>query len=296
MVMVESVKQWSGMLVPVAKRVLPVPVWRCLQRQRLRLWSWRGLSESQAMARQWEIYARRWSTDNIPAQVLPGARVRYLGDEWTAEEHASLGGQAYGLSPDVVADFDGYIEENLLGPYLPPAPEEGLEIGPGGGRLTALLLPRTGTLHASDPSKTMLRHLEQRFAGVPNLYLYHTDGATLPPLRPASLDYVLAFDVFILFEPRLIYWHLLQIKPLLKPGGTAIFNYANVLTRIGWHRFESELEENLGRRIDPGAFGVMCPELLVGFLEALGLETISADTGAIPRDAVAVFRKPVEDG
>ena len=224
------------------------------------------------------------------SQVPPGRRVQYLGDEWTAR-----GEHEYGLPPDVASNYENYIDENLLAPYLPPMSAEGLEIGPGGGRFTALLLPRTKTLHVAEPSKSMLRLLKQRFAGVPNLRLHHTDGMTLPSLRPASLDYVCAFDVFVNFEARLVYWYLRQVEGLLKPGGTGILNYSNILTPLGWRAFESQLEENLQRRINPGALGVMCPQLMVRFLEALQLEVVSADVGLIPRDAVAVFRKPVKD-
>jgi hypothetical protein len=90
----------------------------------------------------------------------------------------------------------------------------------------------------------------------------------------------------------LVYWYLRQVESFLRPGGTGILNYANVLTPIGWHTFESGLADNVQRRTDPVAFGAMCPQLMVKFLEELRLEVVSADLGLIPRDAVAVFRKP----
>jgi hypothetical protein len=37
----------------------------------------------------------------------------------------------------------------------------------------------------------------------------------------------------------------------------------------------------------------MCPQLMERFLKALDLQIISSDVGFIPRDAIAVFRKPV---
>jgi SAM-dependent methyltransferase len=247
------------------------------------------------MAEHWEKYARRWQPGTTASpQILPDVRVEHPGDEWTASAHKELGGHAYGLTREAVANFDEFIAEHLLDSYLPARSTEGLEIGSGGSRLTALLLPRTETLHAAEPSKAMLRHLERRFAGTDSLRLYHTDGMTLPSLRPASLDYVFAFDVFIHFEPRLVYWYLRQIRDLLKPGGTSIITYANVLTSIGWHKFESSLEENLQRRFDPVAFGVMCPQLMARFLQALRMEVIFTDLGLIPRDAIAVFRKPLD--
>jgi hypothetical protein len=78
---------------------------------------------------------------------------------------------------------------------------------------------------------------------------------------------------------------------MLEPGGVGIIHYANALTALGWVQFERHLESNLKQRTFFAAFGVMCPELMGAFLRALDLEIVSIDTRAIPRDAIAVFRK-----
>jgi SAM-dependent methyltransferase len=243
------------------------------------------------IAEGWNKYAQHWRRDKFA--VLPGCRVQHLGDEWTAED-ITAGGTTYGLTPHLVAHFREYIDDLLLKPYLPSTAEEGLEIGPGGGRLTELLLPRTKLLNVAEPSEAMIRLLKHRFSGASNLRLFQTDGVTLPALRPGSLDYVIAFDVFVHFEPRLVYAYLRQMVPLLKPGGTGIIHYANVMTQIGWQQFDTDLKANLHRRTSFAAFGVMCPQLMTRFLESLRLEVISADLGLIPRDAVAVFRRPLD--
>lgn len=244
--------------------------------------------EGQMIATGWDGYATEWRLGAWRARR--GRQVQYLGDEWTTD------GSAYGLAPDVVTDFLGYINQHLLDPYLPPDAVEGLEIGPGGGRLTALLVPRTEVLHLADASEAMLQHLKKRFAGVSNLRYYHTNGVTLPALKPSSLHYVIAFDVFVHFEPRLIFSYLRQIVSLLKAGGTGIIHYANALTPIGWQTIEMDLEANCIGRAGFGAFGVMCPQLMQKFLEVLEVEVLSLDLEIIPRDAIAVFRKPSSSG
>jgi hypothetical protein len=55
------------------------------------------------------------------------------------------------LPPDVIENFNVYLTEHLLNPYLLSA-TEGLETGPVGGRLTGLLA-------LVDPSATMHCHL-----------------------------------------------------------------------------------------------------------------------------------------
>ena len=246
-------------------------------------------SEPVMIARGWDDYARNWKPTKFA--VTKGHHVEHMGDEWTAEDVRG-GATTYGLAPDLIDHFDDYINKSLLQPYLPAHAEEALEVGPGGGRLTALLLPRTNILHAADASDAMLGHLRRRFNNVTQLRIHRIDGMTLPPLPPSSLDYVIAFDVFVHFEPRLIYWYLRQVVPLLKPGGTGIIHYSNVLTPIGWQQFENDLEINALGRQHFAAFGVMCPALMETFLKSLRVEVISSDLGVIPRDAVAVFRKP----
>jgi hypothetical protein len=148
--------------------------------------------ESQLHAAGWDRYAREWKPTRF--QVLMGHSVRHLGDEWTAEP-AGDGLNSYGLSAALAADFAGYLRERLIDPYVCARARQGLEIGPGGGRVTTLLVPRTEILDVADASKTMLGHLRRRFAGVPSLRYHHTDGLTLPRLPQGSLDYVVAFDV-----------------------------------------------------------------------------------------------------
>ncbi len=244
--------------------------------------------EPSMIARGWDEYARRWKADRFA--VLPGNTVDHLGDEWTAED-TSGGGTTYGLDEATIKNFCRSLNEQVLDRYLPAHSKEALEIGPGGGRLTALLLPKTDLLHAADPSEGMLRRLTERFKNHRSLRTYATDGMTLPPLARDSLDFVASFDVFVHFEPRLVYWYVRQIAPLLKPGGVGIIHYASVMSPIGWRQFENDLEGNVKQRESFCAFGVMCPPLMEHFLKALDLEVLSSDVGFIPRDAIAVFRK-----
>jgi SAM-dependent methyltransferase len=259
-----------------------------------RLWTARSNPQVQVndeprmIAEGWDGYAEAWTPTKF--DVLPGSQVKYLGDEWTGED-SSNGSSTYGLLPAEVARFNEIIRTQLLDAYLPPNCLQGLEIGPGGGRLTALLVPRAQVLHLADPSQAMLGHLRKRFAGISTLQYYHTDGMTLPQLPEESLDFVISFDVFVHFEPRLIYWYLRQIQSLLKPGGVGVLHYATVLSPLGWRQFEMDLVHNVKGRAGFSSFGVMCPPLMEKFLNMLGLTVISSDVGLIPRDAIAVFRK-----
>ena len=246
------------------------------------------ISEAKMIVDGWDTYAREWKPDKF--RVAADSSVQHLGDEWTAEDVSAGGTTTYGLSEDTIANFDAYLTENLLNPYLPSG-EEGLEIGPGGGRLTRLLLPRTKVLHLVDSSPAMFAHLRKRFTDVPNLRYHHTDGVKLPQLQPESIDYIIAFDVFVHFEPRLVFGYLEQFTHVLKPGGTAIIHYSNVMTPLGWKQFKIDIKINPLSRTHFATLGVMCPQLMERFLQCLQMDVVSSDLGIIPRDAVAVFRK-----
>ncbi len=243
--------------------------------------------EPQMIAKGWDRYAKNWKAKEF--RVVPGSTVTHLGDEWTGED-ISIQGTTYGVDQSTIQNFPRFLEREILDKYFPAQCNEGLEIGPGGGRFTSLLLPRTGLLHAADPSEGMLERLRTRFGKMESLRTYITDGMTLPPLKPGSLDFVASFDVFVHFEPRLVFWYLRQIKPLLKAGGLGVIHYASAITPIGWRQFEADLEGNVRQRASFCAFGTMCPQLMERFLKALDLQVISLDLGIIPRDAITVFR------
>ena len=47
----------------------------------------------------------------------------------------------------------------------------------------------------------------------------------------------MSIDVFVHFEPRLVYHHLRQLARLLKEGGIGIIHHANTLSEIGFRQF-----------------------------------------------------------
>lgn len=243
--------------------------------------------QSEMIAAGWDRYGRHWDKENFA--IKDGTEVRHLGDEWTVEAD-SQEWSTYGLPIEVLKDFPSYLEAKMLC-HLPGQPGEGMEIGPGGGRVTELLLPRATTLHLAEPAASMIAHLKRRFSGESKVRYHHTDGKSLPALPEDSLDFVLSFDVFVHLEPRLIYWYLRQAERLLKPGGVGILHHGTMLSDEGWKQFRLDLERNLEQRVAHDAFGVMCQPIMEKFLTELGFEIVALDLEIIPRDAVAVFRK-----
>ncbi len=234
----------------------------------------------------WNDYAKNWRDKKFP--IYDNKEVKYLGDEWTFEDDKK-GGYNYDLPLEAVETFENYIEEKLLNPFLGDDLEGGLEIGPGGGRLSALLLKRTRQLNLVESSKEMISILKKRFKGEKSIQYFLNDGKNLPHFE--GLDYVFSFDVFVHFEPRLIFWYLKQIKTLLKKSGIGIIHYSDIRNKKIFPQFENSLPKNLIQRTDFAEFGVMCPQIMETFLDRLDFEIIESDLKVIPRDSITVFRK-----
>lgn len=256
------------------------------------------MNTDQRPVQDWDEYARWWNAEEKRSshKIPPSHRLEFLGGEWSGEgsrENATN----YGLPPAITADFSGHVDVAFLSPHLPNESAcIGMEIGPGGGRFTRLLLDRCALLHAVEPSAAMGEHMQRRFPGERRLVLHHNDGLTLPDLEPGSLDFCVSIDVFVHFEPRRVYHHLRQLARLLREGGIGIIHHANTLSEIGFRQFELDLDQNLVERTRFGAFGVMCPELMAAYVNSVGLKVVRIDTTTIPRDAVTVFEKPVFPG
>jgi SAM-dependent methyltransferase len=124
----------------------------------------------------WERYARAHAGD------AP------LGEEWNLPEALGVD-----LPPDRIVPV---LDRDVFGPFL-GACDTILEIGPGGGRWTAVLLPRCRRLLAADTSPTMLAMLARRFPADPRLERIRLDGRGLAPVADGSVDGVFSFDVFV---------------------------------------------------------------------------------------------------
>jgi len=221
-------------------------------------------------SRGWERYAQEHAG---PAP---------LGDEWS--DPAAIG-------MDVAADeMVAALDRDLFAPFLGTC-DTIVELGPGGGRFTAVLLPTCRRLIAADTSETMLAMLRRRFAGDARLECIPLDGQGLGPIADASADAVFAFDVFVHLPHWDAFNYLREIRRVLRPGGKAVIHHGNVFSDLGWTNFLSELPYTVDRHKPYGAFAVMTPELMRGFVERAGLDVVVCRTDVVRRDAITLVRK-----
>jgi SAM-dependent methyltransferase len=241
----------------------------------------------------WESYARTWDEIKGRAEIpdLSSDRVsdvEHLGDEWSLMKDDTF---SYGVDVQTVKEFGEYLDVRLFAPHLPDKNLRIMEIGPGGGRVTKLLLPRASELYAVDISEAMLQRLQARFAEERKIVPIVVDGTNIRGIAPGSLDAAISFDAFVHFEPWEIFRYLEIIHTLLRNGGIGIIHFSDTETPIGFELFRAQVPSVVQEGVHFATFSVMSKGIMRKFLTQLGFEIVSISNDALPRDAVAVFRR-----
>lgn len=225
------------------------------------------------VAEGWDKYAQR--------RLNEGSRV---GDRWNRPWKS-------GMAVEAPEDVVPYLDRNVIEPFLGRC-DVLLEIGPGGGRFTEVLLTRCARLIAADTSPHMLEQLRQRFPGDDRLDIQLLDGQGLHQLADDSIDCAFSYDVFVHLQHWDIYNYLTELNRVLKPGGKAVIHHSNLLSELGWKHFLRDLPMQLNQHKRYGSFIANTPELMREFITRSGLECVRTDTETVRRDCITFIRKP----
>jgi SAM-dependent methyltransferase len=170
-------------------------------------------------------HARFWDQYALKSRgPLPGRMDGALGEEWGSPIQAG----------EVVARF--------VRPHLAPRARI-VEIGPGGGKYTRLLVPLAGELVLADVSAEMLAEAARTAA--PDALTVLLDGTSLLPLEDAAHDAVLAFDVFIHLELEEVFRYLGEANRVLRQGGLLVITASNLPTVHGGLAFYRQVRDHL---------------------------------------------------
>ena len=117
------------------------------------------------------------------------------------------------------------VIERAIAPYVRPDSHV-LEIGPGAGRWTAVLLDRAAHVTAVDVTAECVEQCRARFAGNEKLSVILNNGASLRKIGAQSVDVIWSFDVFVHLSAAAIEQYVGQFPRILKPGGLAVIHHA----------------------------------------------------------------------
>lgn len=224
----------------------------------------------------WDKYAQQWKPTD--------SQLAYLGDEWI--------GKAAGAA-NSLAEYESLIEQKFIAPYIKKK-DTVLEIGVGGGKTAALLLKNCANLICADISQLMLEATRDRL-GNDRVSYVKLDGITLDGIAPASADVCFCYDTMVHLEPRDIFNYLTRIPQLLRGERLCIFHHTNVLSELGWQKFLSDWDKNLGSRRDGTAFSVITDRIMEKFLTHLNYQIIHQDSNSVPRDCIWICQAPKTD-
>jgi ubiquinone/menaquinone biosynthesis C-methylase UbiE len=197
-----------------------------------------------------------------------------------------------GIDVATAEEIVPYLDRVVFEPFLGTC-EVILEIGPGAGRFTEVLLPKCKRLIAVDTSETMLELLRERFPGDDRIEYRHSTGRGLEDVPDASVDAAFSYGVFVHLQHWDIFNYLLELQRVLRPGGKAIIQHSNTLSERGWAVFRSEVPRQLNRHKLPFTFTVNTPELMRELVARAGLECLDTLTEIVRRDCITLMRRPV---
>ena len=200
-----------------------------------------GLSRLERLRSLWADHPQAWV---LVRSVLAGAAHDALGaapDEalrsWAAVfdrlaiAAPEAGVALYSLgSPALLSAATQEIVGLMVRFGLLDATRDALDLGCGIGRLVVALAPRMKSVLGVDISPGMVAEAQRRSAGLTNVRVLRGNGRDLDCLSDASIDTILAADVFpylVQIGGGLPARHIEEFGRVLRPGGAAlILNYA----------------------------------------------------------------------
>jgi SAM-dependent methyltransferase len=119
------------------------------------------------------------------------------------------------------------VVETYLMPFVRHRiPMDIVEIGPGGGRLTAELIPLAKSLTLVDLSPAAIDICRERFKYYDHIRYHVNDGRSLDMLGEESYDLVVSWDTFVHLEKDLVSRYVAQFSAKLRPFGFACIHHA----------------------------------------------------------------------
>ena len=163
-----------------------------------------------------------------------------------------------------------------------------LEIGCGGGRITAAAAKLFAHVHAGDVSGEMLRECEAAITA-PNVSFHKLDGFTLQEFADGSMDNVYAHDVFVQLSSIQVYPYLREIRRVLAPGGIGLVSCYDFVAQFEKFR---EISLRFWQARWPGSprrLHFLTQEMLLAMLADVGVEVLQVHRGTF---LTVAFRKP----
>jgi len=134
--------------------------------------------------------------------------------DWTA------GGDEWTLS----REWKESLIKNVLCRYIPPGGHV-LEIGPGAGRWTGILIDRAEQFTAVDVAESCIRICREKFGAKPGTTFLVGNGNDLHGVADRSVDSLWSFDVFVHINIAEAARYVRDFKRVMRPGSVSVVHH-----------------------------------------------------------------------
>jgi ubiquinone/menaquinone biosynthesis C-methylase UbiE len=216
------------------------------------------------------------TSSNAISSLIDGLRVRRAvpGAAWSVDW----------------AKTDSFVE--ALGPSLTNA-AHALELGCGDGRISRSVAPHVANLVCTDVSRTMVDEAAKNLAVHDNVRCEKVDGFVLSAFPDESFDIVFAQGVLTYMDPGPLLGLLDEVKRVLRPSGTCVFNFATLDNEASaQYLMEAARTDARRRRVSPAHERPYAEAQIHAMYRTAGLEVLSSPLREPGERLVVVGRRP----
>ncbi len=190
---------------------------------------------------------------------------------WSAADEAEARLLIYNTDSEESFVEGGKADAARLRPYFDKGSTV-LDLGCGIGRVASFVAPECARLWAVDVSQKMLDLAAKRLAGCDNVTYLHSRDVAMPAVPSASVD--LAYSLLVLqhLEREDAFLLLEELRRVLKPGGTLVVTFPNLLSDEYLGSF-LEYVRDRSKRV-PARARAYTPEEVGRIMEAAGFEAV----------------------
>lgn len=156
-----------------------------------------------------------------------GPGLKY-GRHWVPSDQRTARLAIYNSDDETTFEEGGQRDAERVGKYVTPASVV-LDFGCGSGRVARYVAPHCAELWAVDASPRMLELARERLGDSTNLRFARCHDVKIPDVASESVDVVYSFLVLQHLEREDAFLALRELRRVLRPGGTAVLTFPNLL-------------------------------------------------------------------
>jgi ubiquinone/menaquinone biosynthesis C-methylase UbiE len=211
------------------------------------------------------------SSSNVGDHQGPAAERIGYGDRWGSVEEAAAMETIFNTDDSVEFERSGQETAESLATMFEPTATV-MDVGCGIGRVARYIAPRCAKVWAVDASPLMLTMARNRLSKFPNIEYAQCFGTAIPSILDGSVDMAYSLLVLQHLEREDAFLLLREIRRILRPGGTALFTFPNLLSEEYLEGFITYAET--GEVSNPVRARIYTPQEADRILTAAGFDVL----------------------